>query len=61
MFVRDGDRVIVTLSSGNLSITQNALNILEQRARAADNQLNLWNATVDVRRRARCSATRCAK
>jgi putative proteasome-type protease len=44
-FVKDGDRVIVTLSSGNLSITQNALNILEQRARAGDNQLNLWNAT----------------
>jgi len=44
-FVRDGDRVIVTLSSGNLSITQNALNVLEQRARAGDNQLNLWNAT----------------
>ena len=45
IFARNGDRVIVTLSSGNLSITQNALNILEQRARAGDNQLNLWNAT----------------
>jgi putative proteasome-type protease len=44
-FVKDGDRVIVTLSSGNLSITQNALNILDQRARSGDNQLNLWNAT----------------
>jgi putative proteasome-type protease len=43
-FVRDGDRVIVMLSSGNLSITQNAINILEQRARAGD-ELNLWNAT----------------
>ena len=31
VFAREGDRVIVTLSSGNLSITQNALNI----ARAA--------------------------
>ena len=41
----DGERVIVTLSSGNLSITQNALNMLEQRARAGDNALNLWNAT----------------
>ena len=48
----DGERVIVTLSSGNLSITQNALNILEQRARAGDDALNLWNADVDVRRRA---------
>ena len=44
MFVREGDRVIVTLSSGNLSITQNALNVLEQRARAGDSELNLWNA-----------------
>ena len=43
-FVRDGDRVVVMLSSGNLSITQNAINILEQRARAGD-ELNLWNAT----------------
>jgi putative proteasome-type protease len=44
VFVREGDRVIVTLSSGNLSITQNALNILEQRARAGDSQLHMWNA-----------------
>jgi putative proteasome-type protease len=44
-FVRDGDRVIVMLSSGNLSITQNAINTLEQRARAGDNALSLWNAT----------------
>jgi len=43
-FVRDGDRVVVMLSSGNLSITQNAINVLEQRARAGD-ELNLWNAT----------------
>jgi len=45
VFARDGDRMIVTLSSGNLSITQNALSILEQRARRADSELNLWNAT----------------
>ena len=44
VFSREGDRVIVTLSSGNLSITQNALNIMEQRARSGDAQLNLWNA-----------------
>ncbi len=43
-FVREGERMIVTLSSGNLSITQNALNTLEQRARSGDNQLNLMNA-----------------
>jgi putative proteasome-type protease len=29
-FVRNGERVIVSLASGNLSITQNAVNILEQ-------------------------------
>ena len=44
VFHRAGDRLIVTLSSGNLSITQNAINILEQRARAGDKVPNLWNA-----------------
>jgi putative proteasome-type protease len=44
VFVREGDRLIVALSSGNLSITQNALSILEQRARDPD-QLSLYNAT----------------
>ena len=44
-FVRDGDRVIVMLSSGNLSITQNAINLLDQRGRMNDDALNLWNAT----------------
>jgi len=45
VFARDGDRVIVALSSGNLSITQNALSVLEQRARNAESELTLWNAT----------------
>jgi len=44
IFKRDGERLIVTMSSGNLSITQNALNTLEQRARAGENQMNLMNA-----------------
>jgi len=44
IFARDGHRVIVTLSSGNLSITQNALNTLDLRARGGDNLLHLWNA-----------------
>jgi putative proteasome-type protease len=44
-FSRAGDRVIVMLSSGNLSLTQNAISILDQRNRAGDNQLNLMNAT----------------
>ncbi|HTS22216.1 MAG TPA: proteasome-type protease [Casimicrobiaceae bacterium] len=43
VFVRDGQRVIVTLASGNLSITQNALSILEQRA-SSDAGTHLWNA-----------------
>ena len=42
-FVRDGDRVIVILSSGNLSITQSATNLLEQRGRNSDLP-NMWNA-----------------
>ena len=42
-FARDGDRVVVMLSSGNLSITQSAVNLVEQRART-DNELSLWNA-----------------
>ena len=44
VFAEEGQRVIVTLSSGNLSITQNALNIFEQKARGGDNQEHLWNA-----------------
>jgi len=44
-FVKPGERMIVMLSSGNLSITQNAVNTLEQRARGSDGALSLWNAT----------------
>lgn len=40
----DGDRVIVTLSAGNLSLTQNAMNLLEQRARHAPERPGLGNA-----------------
>lgn len=42
-FVNNGDCVIVILSSGNLSITQSAINLLEQRGRRNELQ-NLWNA-----------------
>jgi len=42
-FVRDGDRVIVMLSSGNLSITQNAINLLAQRAKDGDGNAHLIN------------------
>jgi putative proteasome-type protease len=44
VFSRDGHRVIVTLSSGNLSITQNAINTLDLRARGGESSLHLWNA-----------------
>jgi putative proteasome-type protease len=43
VFHKEGDRVVVTLSSGNLSLTQNAVNILEQRARSPDKGPNVWN------------------
>ena len=44
VFHKAGDRLIVTLSSGNLSLTQNAVNVLEQRARAGDKAgPNLWS------------------
>jgi putative proteasome-type protease len=44
IIANEGERVIVTLSSGNLSITQNALNMLEERTRAHDDSLSLANA-----------------
>ena len=44
VFNRDGDRVIVMMSSGNLSLTQNAINILEQRARSKTAEDSLWTA-----------------
>jgi len=45
VIANEGDRIMVTLSSGNLSITQNALNMLEERSRAGDNSLSMYNAT----------------
>lgn len=41
-FVKEGDRAIVILSSGNLSVTQSAVNLLEQHGRHADRR-NIWN------------------
>lgn len=41
-FVNEGDRVITIMSSGNLSITQNAINLLEQQGRHSDVR-NMWN------------------
>ncbi|MCX7892373.1 MAG: proteasome-type protease [Burkholderiales bacterium] len=44
VFERPADRVVVIMSSGNLSVTQNAINLLEQNARRTDGTLTLWNA-----------------
>ena len=41
---RADDRLIVILSSGNLSITQNAINLFEMQARRPEGALNIWNA-----------------
>jgi len=44
VFRQDGERLIVSLSSGNLSITQNALSMMEQRIRAGEAQMHMMNA-----------------
>ena len=45
VFARDADRVVVMLSSGNLSLTQNSINVLEQQARDPDAGQSVWTAT----------------
>jgi putative proteasome-type protease len=45
VFYREGDRIIVLLSSGNLAGTQAVIGILNQRCAAGDTVANLWNAT----------------
>jgi putative proteasome-type protease len=45
LYERPADRVVVVLSSGNLSVTQNAINLLEVHARKGDGTANIWNAT----------------
>lgn len=42
MFERQGERAIVTLTSGNLAISQGSVNLLLQYARD-EGRLNLWN------------------
>jgi len=44
IFERRGDRVIVLLSSGNLSGTQAVVSVLNQRCTAGDAAPNLWGA-----------------
>ena len=41
---RPGDRVVVVMSSGNLSVTQSAINLMEQKARKNDGAVNLFTA-----------------
>jgi len=45
LITRDNDRVIVILSSGNLSITQNAINLLEHHMRSGDANKTVANAS----------------
>ena len=45
VFSIPGQRLVVTLSSGNLSLTQNALNLLEHRARHTPGERTINNAT----------------
>lgn len=44
VFSREGDRVIVILSSGNLSITQNAINLLQEDQREDRKRRTLYDA-----------------
>ncbi|MCD9027487.1 peptidase [Luteimonas sp. BDR2-5] len=44
VFAQDGERVVVTLSAGNLSLTQNVLNLLEHRSRHETGSLGILNA-----------------
>lgn len=45
VFERSGDRVIAILSSGNLSVTQNAISLLEARAKHPERGPSVWDAT----------------
>ena len=44
VITRDGDRLIVILSSGNLSITQSAINLLELQSRSDDSNKTIYNS-----------------
>ena len=45
MINRDGDRLIAIVSSGNLSITQSAINLLEHQSRSSDSSRTMSNAS----------------
>ena len=44
VYERPAERVIVILSSGNLSVTQNALTLLEQQSKRGEGAPNIWSA-----------------
>jgi putative proteasome-type protease len=44
VYERRADRVIVILSSGNLSVTQNALTLFEQQTKRGEGAANVWSA-----------------
>jgi putative proteasome-type protease len=44
LFAADGERVIVILSSGNLSVTQSTISLLDQQARDPDSHKTVMNA-----------------
>lgn len=44
VYERPADRLIVILSSGNLSVTQNALTLLEQQAKRGEGAPSVWSA-----------------
>ncbi|TAK90094.1 MAG: peptidase [Burkholderiaceae bacterium] len=44
-FVTPGERVIIILTSGNLSVTQNSISLLEQQARSNGDEPNIYNCT----------------
>jgi putative proteasome-type protease len=44
VYERPGDRLVVIMTSGNLSVTQNAINLLEQAAKRGDGSPSVWNA-----------------
>jgi putative proteasome-type protease len=45
VFAVEGERLVVTLSAGNLSLTQNAINLLEHRALHQPQQPGLYNVS----------------
>ncbi len=44
VYEKTGDRVIVVLSSGNLAMTQGAINILDRHQHASPEEPTIWNA-----------------